>query len=153
NLRLNLEKKITQEKIRSYQISGADEGSDEHRLLLYYVFAKGLPGNWGTEFHVRLPCEVGNDAAAVQRSQVILRLTADGHVAAQLVSRGPITLPGSDDVKEIESLLRSQFGVRAVQSKDQLWRPDELKKVYRAFLRIPPDDRSVLKDITLVRVA
>src|SRR5690606_16441617 len=59
NLRLNLEKKITQEKIRSYQISGADEGSDEHRLLLYYVFAKGLPGNWGTEFHVRLPCEVG----------------------------------------------------------------------------------------------
>jgi hypothetical protein len=154
NIAFNLKNALGEKEITDYAIAGAQEKSIEHVLLMYYAFTYGTPTNWGNEYHARLPVEVHpTDSKLGERGQIILKLSATGQVTAQLVSRGPIKLPGTDDPTTVAPLLKRDFGVREVKNDGkQLWLSGDLQKVHQAFLRIPPPDREILSGITLIRV-
>lgn len=139
--------------LKSAAVQGVQPGSEAEIFVWNILYQVGMAKRWGTE--VDLVADIGWPAqgAPAPVGQVTVRIDAEGNAVAELLSRGPVTVPATfktlDDAKKA---LRADFGiVNIAEENGAIWELKDLTKIHAAFSRMPAADRVQLRGIDLVR--
>jgi hypothetical protein len=149
SLKQQLNTKVTQREITSFTTRGG--AGNTEIFLLATLFSLSQRARWGTETDVVAaidwPAKAGDPAPL---GQMTVRIDSNGAASAELIARGAPAATGQTTA----NVLQTSFKLAAVTDDGTArWSPAELNDVASALALLPPEDKTALEGVELIRVA